>query len=79
VITCGTELIQDNNLVRMNKLASGTVQFEMDYGNNNAKGKTPREKVFEMLNGALQFGIDTHDTAHWYGESESVKGGYVGR
>jgi aryl-alcohol dehydrogenase-like predicted oxidoreductase len=60
-----------------NKLVLGTAQFGMDYGINNKRGKIPRMEVFDVLNSALYFGIDTLDTASAYGESEDVIGDFI--
>lgn len=60
-----------------NKLVLGTAQFGMDYGVNNKRGKIPREEVFEILNEALNSGIDTFDTAYNYGESEIIIGDFA--
>ena len=61
----------------MNKIALGTVQFGMDYGISNKRGKIPRDEVFEILKEASEFGIDTLDTAYLYGESETVIGDFI--
>jgi len=59
------------------KLSLGTVQFGMDYGINNPRGKIPKEEVFEILEEAEKNGIDTLDTAYAYGDSEKVIGEYL--
>lgn len=56
------------------KLALGTVQFGMDYGVSNPKGKVPFEEVVHILDFAWKNGIDTLDTAVAYGDSELVLG-----
>lgn len=61
----------------MNKIAIGTVQFGMDYGISNKRGRIPRDEVFEILNEASKHGIDTLDTAYLYGESETVIGDFI--
>ena len=61
----------------MNKIALGTVQFGLDYGINNSRGKIPREEVFEILNTGSTAGIGTLDTAYDYGESEKVIGQFL--
>ncbi len=61
----------------MNRLALGTVQFGMDYGINNRRGKVPRSEAFEILESARSSGIDTIDTASSYGDSEEVIGGFI--
>lgn len=55
-----------------NKLALGTVQFGVDYGISNKKGKVSLDEVHEILEFAKSQGIDTIDTAQGYGESEKV-------
>jgi len=57
-----------------NKIALGTVQFGIDYGISNNTGKTPFNEVNKILDIAKNYGINTIDTAHAYGESESVLG-----
>ncbi len=59
------------------RLALGTVQFGVDYGISNTRGKVPREEVFEILEYASSNGIDTLDTAYNYGESEKVIGEFL--
>jgi aryl-alcohol dehydrogenase-like predicted oxidoreductase len=59
------------------KLALGTVQFGMDYGINNPRGKIPEKEVFEILSEAERNAINTLDTAHAYGESERLIGEYI--
>lgn len=58
----------------MNKLALGTVQFGLDYGIKNARGRIPESEVADILRTASASGIDTLDTAAAYGDSESVIG-----
>ena len=59
------------------KLGLGTVQFGMDYGINNTKGKVLKEKAFEILEVAWNNGIDMLDTSALYGESEYVIGQFL--
>ncbi len=59
------------------KLALGTVQFGLDYGINNQRGRVPREEAFAILECAAQNGIKMLDTAAGYGESEAVLGQYL--
>lgn len=61
----------------MHRIALGTAQFGMDYGINNRRGKVPRHEVFQILDKALEFGVDTIDTAHAYCESEKILGDFV--
>ncbi len=69
----------DNVLMEINKmkLALGTVQFGLDYGINNKKGKVSKEEVFKILDYAIQNHIDILDTAYNYGESEQVIGEFM--
>lgn len=62
----------------MPELCLGTVQFGMKYGINNQIGRQPtRDESFQMLDYALDHGIDTIDTACAYGEAEEIIGDYV--
>jgi len=63
--------------MKKNKIALGTVQFGMNYGINNKRGKIPSHEVFEILTEALSSGIDTLDTASVYGNSEEVIGEFI--
>lgn len=55
-------------------LALGTVQFGLDYGIANRKGKPSRDVVAEILAVAADRGINLLDTASGYGDSEKVLG-----
>ncbi len=61
----------------MTKLCLGTVQFGMKYGINNQVGQPSQEESFEMLDLAIENGIDTIDTARAYGTAEIVVGNYL--
>ena len=62
----------------MPELCLGTVQFGMKYGINNQIGRQPaRGESFEMLDYAVDHGIDTIDTAAAYGEAEEIIGSYL--
>lgn len=56
------------------KLGLGTVQFGMDYGMSNPRGKTPPAEVDRILRLAADNGIQALDTAALYGDSEVVLG-----
>jgi len=60
----------------MNKLILGTVQFGLDYGINNKKGKPQKAKVFEILDYAYQSKISLLDTADAYGNAVEIIGEY---
>lgn len=55
----------------------GTVQFGTAYGINNREGQPEQERVFAILDRALEAGIDWLDTAAAYGEAEKVLGNYI--
>jgi aryl-alcohol dehydrogenase-like predicted oxidoreductase len=59
------------------KLGLGTIQFGMDYGINNTRGKVLKEEAFEILKVAWNNGIDMLDTSALYGESEYVIGQFL--
>ena len=56
------------------KIGLGTVQFGLPYGINNLYGQTTKEEVGIILQTAAEIGITIIDTAHAYGNSESVLG-----
>lgn len=59
-----------------NKLVLGTVQFGLDYGINNQRGKPNTLEVKEILDCALEQGIHLLDTAEAYGNAQEVIGFY---
>ena len=61
----------------LEKICLGTAQFGLDYGINNTRGKIPKNEVFEILEYALQNGIEFIDTAYAYGDSEKVLGDFI--
>ena len=60
-----------------NKIAIGTVQFGMDYGIANQKGKVSQKEIQSILDLAYENGINTLDTAKSYGNSERSIGKYL--
>jgi len=56
------------------RLALGTVQFGLNYGVANQCGQTPVAEAAKILDLARHSGLNTLDTAHAYGTSESVLG-----
>ncbi|MCC5946006.1 MAG: aldo/keto reductase [Bernardetiaceae bacterium] len=56
------------------KIGIGTVQFGLDYGIANERGRVPMSEVIEILDLAQSSGISLLDTARAYGESENVLG-----
>ena len=61
------------------KLALGTVQFGLDYGINNARGKVAIAEVSQILTHARDHGIEVLDTAGAYGDAEAVLGAASGK
>lgn len=61
------------------KLVLGTVQFGLDYGINNFKGKPAREKSLKILDFAYEKGIKVFDTAYAYGNAEEILGEFSER
>lgn len=59
------------------KLGLGTVQFGMNYGAFNQTGRTIPTEVYDILKYCDNNGIRTLDTAHSYGDSESVLGQFL--
>lgn len=60
----------------INKLILGTVQFGMDYGINNQKGKPTEKQIFNILDEARRGGIKRLDTSDAYGDVINVIGKY---
>ncbi len=54
----------------LSKISLGTVQFGMDYGIANVRGKVDKEEVFKIMDLASSKKIGFLDTAYSYGESE---------
>lgn len=59
-----------------NKLILGTVQFGLDYGINNTKGKPSDKTIKKILDLAYKNGIEYLDTAEAYGNSQERIGFY---
>lgn len=62
----------------INKLILGTVQFGLNYGINNMKGKPSFDEVCTILDDAISSGITMLDTAPAYGDATKVIGRYHG-
>ncbi len=56
------------------KIGIGTVQFGLDYGISNTKGKVSQSEISEILKLAKKQNISYIDTARAYGNSEQVLG-----
>lgn len=55
----------------------GTVQLGLAYGINNIAGKPSREAAFQILDAAVDVGVNNLDTASGYGDSEEVIGAWL--
>lgn len=68
-----------NNIkgVDISIISLGTVQLGLNYGINNNNGKPDRRTAFDILNSAINEGINTLDTAAAYGDSEAVIGEWL--
>jgi len=60
----------------MSKLILGTVQFGLNYGINNLRGKPNSNEIKKILDFAFKNEIDILDTAEVYGESQERIGEY---
>ncbi len=56
------------------RLGLGTVQFGLDYGISNARGRPTDDEVRKILAFAVSGGMEVIDTAAAYGDSEAVLG-----
>ena len=66
------------NGLKISKLSLGTAQLGFDYGIANVSGKPNLDKSFEILETAINAGINCFDTALSYGDSEEIIGSFVG-
>jgi len=66
------------NGLKISKLSLGTAQLGFDYGIANLSGKPSLDKSFEILETAINVGINCFDTAPSYGDSEEIIGSFVG-
>jgi len=62
------------NNKKISKLSLGTVQFGLDYGIANQKGKPTQDEVNKIIDYVYNNGINCFDTAQAYGDSEKVLG-----
>jgi len=56
------------------KLGLGTVQFGLDYGVTNLRGRVSPDKAARIVGDAIAAGIRVFDTAAAYGNSENILG-----
>lgn len=67
----------NSHMPTSSKLGLGTVQFGLDYGVSNTRGRTPPEEVAAILKEAYLRGVRVVDTAAGYGDSEAVLGEHL--
>lgn len=60
----------------MQKIILGTVQFGLNYGINNSKGKPSFDECCEMFDKSFDIGITTLDTAEAYGVAHKIIGDF---
>jgi aryl-alcohol dehydrogenase-like predicted oxidoreductase len=65
------------NDLKISKMTLGTAQLGINYGVNNSLGVPSRHKSHEILDVALQGGVNVFDTAPAYGNSEEVIGDFL--
>lgn len=56
------------------RLALGTAQFGLDYGNNGSAKRISKDEVLKILLYAVEVGIRKLDTAESYGDAENILG-----
>lgn len=61
----------------LSAMALGTVQLGLKYGLGEFADKPSEETAFQILDDAMEFGINTLDTANNYGASEAVIGNWL--
>ncbi len=64
------------NLLMLNKLIIGTVQFGLDYGITNKSGKVNNDELDKIFAFCFNNKINTFDTAQDYGTSENILSNY---
>ncbi len=60
----------------MQKIILGTVQFGLNYGINNSKGKPSFDECCDILSKSFDYGITTLDTAEAYGDAHKIIGDF---
>lgn len=63
----------------LSRFSLGTVQLGMDYGLGADKAKPTEEKAFDILDRAMDLGVNNLDTANNYGDSERVIGHWLAK
>jgi aryl-alcohol dehydrogenase-like predicted oxidoreductase len=59
------------------RITLGTAQFGMRYGISNTSGQPTETEAFRILDRAIEFGINTIDTARSYGTAEELIGKWL--
>lgn len=65
--------------LRLSRLAIGTAQFGMPYGIHNRTGQPSKTQIRQILDLALEAGVNVLDTARAYGDSEQILGDVLRR
>ncbi len=60
--------------IRLSRLGIGTVQFGLDYGINNPRGRVPYNEILRIFEMAVESGVNLLDTSRLYGKSEESIG-----
>ena len=63
--------------MNISKFMLGTVQLGVNYGMANNTGKPSEENAFNILDTAVECGVNAFDTAVHYGNSEEVVGKWI--
>lgn len=63
--------------LKLSSFMLGAVQLGMEYGLSEDKAKPSQEKAFQILDRAMELGVNTLDTADNYGDSEAVIGRWM--
>ncbi len=56
--------------LQISRLGIGTVQFGLDYGINNPRGRVPFSDILKIFEIAIRYGVNFIDTSRFYGMSE---------
>ena len=62
---------------KISKLTLGTAQLGMKYGIANQKGNLSINEANQIIKNAINFGINSFDTAQNYGQSEKILGKFL--
>lgn len=66
-----------NSGIEISRMTLGTAQLGMEYGIANTRGRPDEEKALNIIEEAVNNGVNCLDTAAAYGDSEEVIGKYL--